>query len=53
MAELLVNAGANPTIPGWMQLTALDRARDRKKDEGKRVYELLVKAAKEKYHFEP
>ncbi len=52
MAELLVNAGANPTIPGWMQITALDQARDRKKEEGRRVYELLLKTAKNKYHYQ-
>jgi len=52
MAELLVKAGANPTIPGWMQLTALDHARDRKKEEGRCVYELLVETAKKKYHYE-
>jgi ankyrin repeat protein len=46
MAELLVNAGADPTIPGWMQLTALDKARSRKSAEGRRVYELLLKAVK-------
>ncbi len=51
-AELLVNAGANPTIPGWVQLTALDRARDRKKEESRRVYKLLVETAKKKYHYE-
>lgn len=50
MAELLINAGANPAIPGWMQITALDRARNRTKAEGKRVYELLAGAAK--YTFE-
>jgi ankyrin repeat protein len=49
MAELLVKAGANPTIPGWMQLTALARARERKREEGRRVYELLVETAKKKY----
>lgn len=27
MIELLVNAGANPTITGWMGITALDEAR--------------------------
>lgn len=48
VAELLITAGANPTIPGWMQITALDRARDRKKEEGKRVYELLARTAKER-----
>jgi ankyrin repeat protein len=45
MAQLLVKAGANPTIHGWMQLTALERARSRKKEEGRRVYELLLKTA--------
>ena len=43
MAELLVKAGANPIIFGWMQLIALDRARDRKKEEGRWVYALLLK----------
>jgi ankyrin repeat protein len=51
IAELLVEAGADPTIPGWMQRTALDRARRRKKDEGKRVYELLLKVAREKFDY--
>lgn len=51
MAELLVKAGANPTIHGWMQITALDRARSRKKEEGRRVYELLLSAAKN-FHYE-
>jgi len=45
MAKLLVDAGSDPTIPGWMQLTALDRARKRKRDDGPRVYELLARAA--------
>ena len=52
MAELLVKAGANPTIPGWMQLTALDHARSRKREEGLRVYKLLIDTAKKKYHYE-
>ncbi len=51
IAELLVNAGADPTIPGWMQRTALDRTRSRKKDEGKRVYELLLQVAREKFKY--
>jgi len=36
MAKLLVEAGADPTIPRWMQITALDRAkeRERKRKEG-------------------
>ena len=46
MAKLLVDAGANPAIPGWMGLCALDRAKDRKKPEGQQVFELLVEAAR-------
>jgi ankyrin repeat protein len=45
MAKLLVDSGADPTIEGWMRLNALHRAKDRKRDEGRRVYELLVKKA--------
>jgi ankyrin repeat protein len=51
LAELLVKAGANPIIPGWMQITALDRAGERKRDEGRRVYELLHEVAKKKFHY--
>ncbi len=51
MAQLLVNAGPNPVIPGWMRLTALDRAKNRKREEGRRVYELLLAAARKKYHY--
>jgi ankyrin repeat protein len=46
IARLLIAAGADPTIRGWMQLSALDRAEARKKAEGRKVYELLVEAAK-------
>jgi len=46
VAQSLVAAGADPKIRGWMQLCALDRARDRKKEEGLRVYELLCKASR-------
>jgi hypothetical protein len=46
VAQTLVAAGADPTIRGWMQLCALDRAKERKKEEGKRVYELLCNAAR-------
>ena len=45
VAKILVDAGADPTIPGWMQLTALHRSKSRKEDEGKRVHELLEQAA--------
>ena len=46
MANLLIEAGADPTIPGWMQLTALHKAKARKKPEGKRVHDLLESVAK-------
>ena len=52
MAKLLIDAGANPTIPGWMGLTAIHRAKERKKPAGVKVYELLVKAAIEKFRYE-
>lgn len=44
MAKLLVAAGADPQIRGWMQLSALDRARDRKRGDGPAVYALLAAA---------
>jgi hypothetical protein len=50
IAELLVKAGANPIIPGWMHITALDRAKKRKKEEGQRVYILLLGVSKRKFH---
>ncbi|CAN5893948.1 hypothetical protein BH11VER1_BH11VER1_01600 [soil metagenome] len=46
IAKILVDNGADPMIKGWMQLSALDRAQDRKREEGKRVYDLLLKAKK-------
>ena len=45
MATLLVLAGADPTIQGWMQLSALDRARNRQRGDGPQVHKLLVRAA--------
>ena len=50
MAETLIKAGADPTIQGWMQLTALYRASKRSNSEGMRVYELLLKTAKKQLH---
>jgi Ankyrin repeats (3 copies) len=47
MARTLIDAGADPTIPGWMQLTALDRAEDRRDGDGPLVHELMLKASKE------
>jgi hypothetical protein len=44
VAQLLVDAGADPRIPGWMQLTALHKAEGRRDEEGQRVYALLKKA---------
>ena len=45
VAELLIEFGADPRIPGWMQLTALQKAKARKSEEGRRVYALLKAAA--------
>ena len=46
MAQILVDAGADPTIRGWMQLNALDRAMERKRGDGPAVYSLLLLAKK-------
>ncbi|MGA7242937.1 MAG: ankyrin repeat domain-containing protein [Terracidiphilus sp.] len=48
MAKVLVDAGADPTILGWMTNTALDRSAARKKPEGKRVHKLLVDTVKQR-----
>jgi|SRR5882762_9054552 len=53
MAKLLVDAGANPTIAGWMGLTALYHAKQRKKSEGQKVYSLLADIAKRKFKYQP
>lgn len=45
MATLLIDAGADPTIPGWMQLTALHKAENRTRGDGPKVYALLLRAA--------
>jgi ankyrin repeat protein len=45
IATLLVDSGADPRIPGWMQLTALDKAEERRDQEGQRVYALLKSVA--------
>ncbi|HEX6813206.1 MAG TPA: ankyrin repeat domain-containing protein [Planctomycetota bacterium] len=41
LAHLLIDAGADPTIRGWMGLTALDRAARRTDEAGKAVLALL------------
>lgn len=46
IAKLLVDSGADPTIPGWMQLTALHRSEKRTQGEGPQVHALLLRAAK-------
>lgn len=46
VAKLLIDSGADPTISGWMQLTALDKAQERKRPEGLRVHQLLEQAAR-------
>jgi ankyrin repeat protein len=45
VAQFLVASGADPRIPGWMQLTALHKAEQRKDEEGRRVYTLLKSVA--------
>ena len=46
LAKILLDAGADPTIPGWMHLTALDKCVERKRFEGPEVQRLLLEAAK-------
>lgn len=41
MAKLLIEAGADPRIRGWMQISALDRAKGRKRGDGPLVYKLM------------
>jgi ankyrin repeat protein len=45
VAKILIDAGADPTIPGWMQITALHKARERTQPESLRVRQLLEQAA--------
>ena len=53
MAKVLVDAGADPTIPGWMMQTAFDRSAQRKKPEGVEVHRLLVATAKRRNPYWP
>jgi ankyrin repeat protein len=41
-AEYLLRLGADPRCPGWMGITPLDRAKERKDRAGKSVYERLM-----------
>ena len=45
MAKLLIDSGADPTIRGWMQMNALDRARERKDANAAKIIRLLEEAA--------
>lgn len=47
MAQLLIAHRADPTIPGWMQLTALHKSRERKRGDGPAVHQLLIERAKQ------
>lgn len=51
MARTLLDAGANPLIPGMMQITPLQRAQRRKRPEGREVFELLLTVARSKFHY--
>ena len=48
MAKKLIDAGADPTIAGWMQLTAIHRAADRKDPDAKMIQRLFQDAAKKR-----
>ncbi|MCX5659287.1 MAG: ankyrin repeat domain-containing protein [Planctomycetota bacterium] len=50
IVQRLLDAGANPTLRGWMQLSAIDRAEQRMDGERKKILRLLREAAK---RFEP
>jgi ankyrin repeat protein len=45
MAQMLLKAGANPRIRGWMQLNAMDQAKNRKRGDGPAVFDLLCQYA--------
>lgn len=43
MVSCLIAAGADPTIRGWMQLNANDRAKARKDSAGKKILQIIEK----------
>jgi len=45
MAKLLIDAGADPTIRGWMQMNAIDQARQRTDANARKIVWLLEGAA--------
>ena len=46
VAQLLIDFGADPRIPGWMQLTATHKAAARSRGDGPQVAALLAETAK-------
>jgi ankyrin repeat protein len=46
MVELLLKAGANPKIEGWMRITPLDKARAGKRGDRPRILDLIEQAAR-------
>jgi len=44
MAKRLIDACADPTIPGWMQMTAIHRAEQGKDADAKKIRRLLSEA---------
>ena len=49
-AEYLLRLGADPRCPGWMGITPLDRAKDRKDRPGESVYERFMEHLKRVKH---
>ncbi len=45
MAQRLIEAGADPTIRGWMQMSAIDSAAQRKDADARKILRLLKDAA--------
>jgi hypothetical protein len=46
MAKRLIDAGTDPTMPGWMMLTAIDRAEKRTDADARKVQRLLTDTAR-------
>ncbi len=51
VVKLLLDAGANPLVPGSMQITPLMRAERRKRPEGRRVYDLMLSIARSNFNY--
>ena len=45
MIKFLIDVGADPRLPGWMGLTAIDRAQERQGKDAKALLILLARAA--------